>query len=194
MCSVAWGLIGSGGMAQRHAAARGGLEAFVDMDAAAAFVALDHALAAGLDVVGVLAIDWPSWLRDHEQAAASPYFAGLRGDTRVERAREPSRVAWHELESAARRDALEAFVRRALARVLRHDDRSGQDIAADVPLTTLGIDSLMALELRNRIEAETGAAPAVVELLRGISLSRLLELCAAQLDAPPADDWEAFTI
>jgi hypothetical protein len=53
----------------------------------------------------------------------------------------------------------------------------------------------MALELRNRIEAETGAAPAVVELLRGISLARLIELVDAQLDTPGAeDDWELLTI
>ena len=40
---------------------------------------------------------------------------------------------------------------------------------------------LQALELRNRVEAETGAALAVVELLRGISLARLVELVDEQL-------------
>jgi len=55
----------------------------------------------------------------------------------------------------------------------------------------------MALELRNRVEAETGAAPAVVELLRGISLTRLIELVDAQLAAPPPEpepEWEELLL
>src|SRR5262249_8543623 len=63
-------------------------------------------------------------------------------------------------QPSARERLLVAFLRVQLERVLRL--REGQ-IEEDTPLTSLGMDSLMGLELRNRIESALGiTAPATL--------------------------------
>jgi acyl carrier protein len=67
-----------------------------------------------------------------------------------------------------RRAALTDHLRELVARVLRLDPSR---LAADQPFNALGLDSIMAVELRNRIEGSLGTGPTVVELLQGASLA-----------------------
>ena len=73
----------------------------------------------------------------------------------------PRRDAVRELPPGRRRlDAVERCVADAVSRVLREASSS---IDRDKPLRSLGLDSLMGLELRNRLEAESGLVlPATV--------------------------------
>ncbi|HEX7186575.1 MAG TPA: amino acid adenylation domain-containing protein, partial [Thermoanaerobaculia bacterium] len=68
----------------------------------------------------------------------------------------------------AERPALvESWLRRTFARL------AGTGAAAidpEAPLTALGLDSLVAIELKNAVEAETGAELSIVALLEGMSL------------------------
>ena len=43
------------------------------------------------------------------------------------------------------------------------------------PLQTLGLDSLMAIQFRNRLEGTFGSAPSVVDFLKGLSLNQLVD-------------------
>jgi len=49
-------------------------------------------------------------------------------------------------------------------------------VEVDRPLTQLGLDSLMAVELRNWIEGELRVDLPVMELMEGISITRLSKL------------------
>jgi amino acid adenylation domain-containing protein len=79
--------------------------------------------------------------------------------------------AARELESAAAEagpgTAAEAVLRAALARAARVDPRCIDPLRA---MTSYGLDSLAAVELRNAVEAELGVALPIAELLEGMSL------------------------
>jgi phthiocerol/phenolphthiocerol synthesis type-I polyketide synthase C len=60
-------------------------------------------------------------------------------------------------------------------------------VDAHEPLNRLGIDSLMAVELKNRVEADLETTLPVTALLQGPSLSQLAAQLLEGLDAPAAD-------
>jgi acyl transferase domain-containing protein/acyl carrier protein len=67
-------------------------------------------------------------------------------------------------------DLIEDHLRGLAARVLRMDR---EKIDAAQPLTALGLDSMMATELKNRIELSLHTPVSVLDLLKGVSLREL---------------------
>ena len=81
--------------------------------------------------------------------------------------------------SAAERQALiEAFLVEQTAHVLRC---SPSKVDVQQPLTQLGVDSLMAVELKNRVEGDLGLTLPVTSLLQGPSLAHLGARLVTQL-------------
>ncbi|MBW8874482.1 MAG: non-ribosomal peptide synthase/polyketide synthase [Acidobacteria bacterium] len=98
---------------------------------------------------------------------------------------QPGPRALRALDPGERRPFVEELLRNALADVA-HVDRRG--IAADLSPGGLGLDSLMTLELKHRVELETGASLSWRELLESPALSDLADLVLERLDAaPPAE-------
>ncbi|MET9432576.1 SDR family NAD(P)-dependent oxidoreductase [Streptomyces sp. NPDC006551] len=203
--SLAWGLWETGmgdGLSEadlrriyalglRPIAVPDALAAFDVATSAIAGPAATDARSAVLAVTGIdraalgAASNPPSPLRDlvprRGQAAAA------RAD-RPRPAQERSGIAWEQP------GAVLDLVRREVAAALGHDDVSA--IASEAPFTDLGLDSLTAVELRNRLSAATGErlpttlvfdypTPSVLaENLRGI--------LAAKRAAPLLDQLEAL--
>jgi acyl carrier protein len=82
--------------------------------------------------------------------------------------------------SEDRQRLVEAFLVEQIARVLRC---SPSKIDVHQPLTKLGIDSLMAVELKNRVELDLGLTVPVTALLQGPSLAQLSDRLIGQLPA-----------
>ncbi|QFZ24441.1 type I polyketide synthase [Saccharothrix syringae] len=107
-------------------------------------------------------------------------------------ARFDPRTAVELFPRLARRPFLEGFVRAGaeegggdrltaiVARVL------GAAPDPDAPLTSLGLDSLMAMRLRNAVEHELGAELPVALLLRGASLADLARHLDRELEPEPS--------
>jgi myxalamid-type polyketide synthase MxaE and MxaD len=86
---------------------------------------------------------------------------------------------------AERRKVLDEYLRGQTARVLQ---LSAADLDFRQPLNRMGIDSLMAVELRNILESELGVGVPLVTLLEGSSLADLSKSLLAELAAAAAPD------
>jgi acyl transferase domain-containing protein len=82
-----------------------------------------------------------------------------------------------------RREILQEYLRNQIAHTLGTDPSR---IDLQQSLTTLGIDSLMAIETKNRVEAELGVEVHLVEFLEGPTIARLTDALLPQLDRHPS--------
>lgn len=138
---------------------------------------LDHAPA----VTGVMPIHWPTFLGRFASDQVPPLFAGFadavadsgaagRGGDRVQRALI-DRIRGQAPAEA--RGALLAYVQERVARVLELDP--GQPPEAEQTLHELGLDSLMAVDLKNMLLTELAIEVPMELLLTGKSLAELAD-------------------
>ncbi|WP_122508746.1 beta-ketoacyl reductase, partial [Mycobacterium innocens] len=135
--------------------------------------ALDSLLAAGRARTGV------ARLRADRALIAFPEIRGISYFTRVvdELDSAGDLGDWAGPDALADLDAAEAArvvterMRERIAAVMGYADRSAVDPA--VPLTELGLDSLMAVRIRNGARADFGVEPPVALILQGASLHDL---------------------
>lgn len=129
--------------------------------------------------VGVLKLDWQLLQQFYAQLASQPLFTHLvetsASDTEtniavpVQSAMQQQLIA---VDSQERQQMLEVYLSEKVAAVLR---LSVSRIDRQQPLTTLGLDSLMAIELKNNVELELGIHIPIVLLLQGPSISQFAE-------------------
>ncbi|HLI70271.1 MAG TPA: beta-ketoacyl reductase, partial [Ktedonobacteraceae bacterium] len=169
--------------------------------------ALETLLPLSLPQVIVLPIS-QSWQQGYQFASENPLLADLiQPGTIQEQRKEPllSRNELLQLASTERQQWLENYLRRQIARVLRFSTPAQLEV--NQPLNSLGIDSLMAIELKNRIQTDIGVDIPITSLLQGPSIAQfatqLLELLAADdlfspLQEKPkqiaTDDWEVIEL
>ena len=125
----------------------------------------------------VVSMDWQRWCQVHP-AGALPRFSHLTGEKAVspeagdhKSEGDSLRNALMAAESAERRQLLESRLREQVARVL---GTSPAKLDSSKPLTNLGLDSLMAVELSNRINnLQLDVTVSSLKLLEGISITQL---------------------
>jgi myxalamid-type polyketide synthase MxaB len=138
--------------------------------------------------VGVLSIDWSSLAAATPAPARPSLLAELLDGgpgPRPSAASAPGQLRAQLLTAAPteRPRLMVAALREHLAAVLR---TPAEGLDTEESLTQLGIDSLMAVELKNRIETELGLPTPVGDLLEGPSLSGLAaSLCRKLGESAP---------
>jgi amino acid adenylation domain-containing protein len=126
--------------------------------------------------VGVIPIDWKALLSRHPEAARLPMFAELvreaRQSSQEREEREGSDIltALRAAPHAERLSMLQRYLSEAVAQILRIPLAA---LDADQLFARLGIDSLMAVELKNRVELELAVVVPIGTLLRDVSVKEL---------------------
>jgi acyl transferase domain-containing protein/acyl carrier protein len=163
--SVGWGAWANTGMTARledRDRARRLQRGLGDMEPDRALDALRLALQNDGAHVVIAPIDW-SMFEQSNVLAGRPFFATLRGErgspaNRVEINGKGSGFLerWDATPAAMRRSLLLTHIRNEVIRVLGLDPN--QSIAPRQPLNELGLDSLLAVELRNALSSTLGYA------------------------------------
>lgn len=179
--SINWGPWAQVGLAtqpeqQRHLTRR----SFAAIPIAEGVRTLAHLLGLPAAQIAVLPVDWARWRSDLGRGLNSALVADLLGAP----GREPAVGADATGRQAGLVDALRGADRQERQRLLESYLRdqaagrlgltpSGLDI--ELPLNRLGLDSLIAVELRNQIERDLGIVVPVVQLLDSPSVAGLAE-------------------
>jgi hypothetical protein len=160
-------------------------------------------------VVAVVRLDARQWIDFYPCAAGSAFWTDLleRGSDAEARGPRASelRAALARISREESLALLERFLSREVGHVLR---LAPSRIERSAPFAHLGLDSLMMLELRNRIRFDVGVdlSPVILMrhdhvgalapyLLERLSLEHLLdEVCASTDETTTGEDMESGTI
>ncbi len=168
--SVAWGVLGDAGIAARSGLVgqleAAGLRAFTTAEALAALGTLLDEAPANVTCADV---DWDRWAAG-AALARTPRFGAMVTATGTGDRLSQLRRQLAELPPPERVGFLETAVRAALGGVLRSDPAT---IPLDRSLDSLGVDSLMAVELALGLEADTGIKLPTTLLMQGPSVTAL---------------------
>ena len=160
---------------------------------------LESFLNAGTTQAMSLRVDWSKWRQSFRGSQESPlleriYAAGVEGPETG-----GAKSDWRlKIESAAPGDRTEVIaqaVRDVVGSVLRVKP---EGLRYDQPLTDLGLDSLMAVEIENSIESSIGVALPPASLMRARTIGQIATLIAEHMGAttvkataPPAEQASA---
>ncbi|CCH32770.1 type I polyketide synthase [Actinosynnema sp. NPDC047251] len=150
-------------------------------------------------VVGL--VDWQRWAA---AAGTSPLIAELVAGAEPDRPAVRRRALTVEdllaTEPAQRQKLFQAYLHDVIARAL---GLKPEQLDADLPLTEVGLDSLVAVGMKNQVEVEFGMSLPLAAALEGAGVRQLAEqmlAAAAAGGAPPPDDgsgsdaWEEFEV
>jgi NAD(P)-dependent dehydrogenase (short-subunit alcohol dehydrogenase family)/acyl carrier protein len=144
---------------------------------------MESSLTANSDQVIAIRVDWGKWRQAFRSMQERPLleriFAGIEGQETTGAVSDYRQ----RIESAAP-DEIEGIVgqavREAVASVLRVKPESLRD---DQPLTDLGLDSLMGVEIENTLDASLGVALPPASLTRARTIGQIVTLIAESMGA-----------
>jgi polyketide synthase 12/epothilone polyketide synthase D len=176
--SINWGRLWLGGMVSADSAQwleATGVGALSEEDAAAAF---ERLVVSDLPQATVARMDWTTFKPLYEARGPRPFLSLVGVETAVSAtATAPGRLA-DELRSAAAPSRAAIVVPAMAGWIAGILGLPPDAVSGDVSLSKLGFDSLMALELRNRIQTEVGVTVPLVTIVEGPAVSELATMVA----------------
>ncbi|MFQ5794227.1 MAG: type I polyketide synthase [Candidatus Bipolaricaulia bacterium] len=183
--SVNWGPWSEAGMAARgDREGRLALRGIGSITPEQGLALLERFLNQGKTQTGVVPVDWRQWFKFYPATRQSPMLSDLLSDVEIDRPKEKGsaiRDLLLSLELDERQKTLETYIQKEIARVLQLDPSR---IDLETPLNTIGLDSLMAIELNNRVETELNVTLPMITLIQGPSISELATQLIELLEEP----------
>lgn len=182
--TINWGHLAGVGYVSRHEdlsellTSRG----FLGLSPRQAMKALTRTLQKKPIQIGVMRMDWQKVAKSLSTAELSQMLSGLAGATTIEQqgGEEGSRIRETLLRAKPEEceEIVQTYIREQVARVL---GASPSKLDADRPLTELGLDSLMGVELRNRVESDLALSLPMRELMQSPTINNLTRAILGQL-------------
>jgi len=183
--AVNWGVLGGEGFVARNARvaeylARHGTTALEPAEVTALLASL---LESGAAQASAIRCDWSKWKQSSRALQDSPVFAAVLAGTDGRDGRPAG--DWRARIEAAlpgeRAGVVSDALREIIGSVLRVKPSA---LRPDQPLTDLGLDSLMGVEIENLVESSIGASLPPASLMRARTIAQIAELICAHMGAP----------
>ncbi len=182
--AVNWGVLGGDGYVARNEKvaeylARQGTQALEPKEVVAL---LESFLDAGVAQVAALRVDWGKWRQAFRSLQDSPFHERVFA-TAVEAEEGGSRTGdWRARIDAVAPEEREAVIVQALQDVVGSVLRvKPESLRPDQPLTDLGLDSLMGVEIENLIEGSIGVTLPPTSLMRARTIGQIATLINGHL-------------
>jgi acyl transferase domain-containing protein len=190
--SINWGAWAGEGFADsvggKRLAARLALLGISSIAPTQALEILGRLLGQSATQVAAVPVNWKQYREFYPAGSSSPLLSELgREEAEVSRPADRTsdrRDALLAAEPAERRQLLQSYLSEQVARAL---GLSPSKLDLQQPLSHLGLDSLMAVELKNRIAVDLKVNVPVVKFLQGFSVDQAVTQVLDQLAAEAAD-------
>jgi myxalamid-type polyketide synthase MxaB len=188
--SINWGPWAEVGMAAGLALAGQGLDKLEIADGLHVFAdLLRQARGAGPAQVGVMRVNWPQFARGLPAGETPPFLSALVGRAAPAKKRSAADQflrRFHATPAEERMALLESAIHEELVHVLKLE--ASRDIPPTQQWADLGLDSLMMVELKNRVEGMVRIPLPIERMARDISTRALAGFLLDKLnDAAPPD-------
>ncbi|MCX4246643.1 type I polyketide synthase [Paraliomyxa miuraensis] len=181
--SIDWGAFSEVGMAaEQGRGVRLASRGLGSLTPAQGLLALEHLLDHDATQAAVIPLDVRAWSESDPTVTSMPQLSALWADQApgqgLETEQEDLRRRLARAAPGDRRRIVGDLLRQIASHVLRIP---GERIDMDAPLTSIGFDSLVGLELKQRLKRETTVNLPVARLLHDGSLARIAEHVLEQL-------------
>ncbi len=179
--TINWGALQGAGFVERSAAVRSFLSnnGWETLTLEEALSAMERVLLEGHPQMAVFRADWSTVGRSFPAGLSSLRFAHLHGAGAAEKDDGDLRVALTAAAPAARAMLLQGFIAGATGAIIGAD---GAKVDRQTPLNRLGLDSLMANQLRSVLTSRTGVEISLMQIMAGPTIADLANEMASRFE------------
>jgi acyl carrier protein len=186
--TINWGVLGGEGYVARNERVAEFLarQGTTEISPAEVVSILESALVAGDSQIAAVRVDWAKWRQFFRGMQQNPLLERIFASIEAPDAGGVSSDWSRKIESAPadqRESVIADAVREVVGSVLRVKPDS---LRNDQPLTDLGLDSLMGVEIENSLEAAIGVALPPTSLMRARTIGQIATLINDQLSGGAA--------
>jgi acyl transferase domain-containing protein/acyl carrier protein len=187
--AINWGALGGEGYVARNERVAEYLTrlGLTPLSPSEVVVLLESFLSAGVTQAMAFRVDWSKWRQSLRGTQESPLLEHIIAPGVEGAETSGAKSDWRlKIESSApedRTDVIGQAVRDVVGSVLRVKP---EGLRADQPLTDLGLDSLMAVEIENSIESAVGVALPPASLMRARTIGEIATLIAEHMSGTAA--------